>query len=142
MASFRWLAHTLFSGACDFPKGLLGADGLPQSACRIARGRRICPRPIFAGRAAPPQDNPNPESRETLPLLLYHLQRRQPTGNMIEAGVMCTVNLKRRHGNLAGENGSVIGIRLDVREFHRLVEPIMRAPARVLLFQDEVLRNL
>ena len=26
-----WLAHTLFFGGSDFPKGLVGADGSPQS---------------------------------------------------------------------------------------------------------------
>jgi hypothetical protein len=39
--------------------------------------------------------------------------------------------LQRSDGNLARQDGSEIGIRLDVGEFHRLIKPIMRAPSGI-----------
>jgi CelD/BcsL family acetyltransferase involved in cellulose biosynthesis len=40
----------LFYGVCDFPKGLVGADGSSRSACKTARCRRVCPRQTLAER--------------------------------------------------------------------------------------------
>ena len=40
----------LFFGVCDLPKGLVGADGSSQAACKTARNRRVYPRESLAGR--------------------------------------------------------------------------------------------
>jgi hypothetical protein len=53
---------------------------------------------------------------------------------------MRAVNLQRSDGNLARQDGSEIGVGLDLAQFHRLIKPIMRAPARVFMFQDDILR--
>ncbi len=42
--------RSLLLGVCDFPKGPLGAVGPPQSICRIACSKGLCPHQILAGR--------------------------------------------------------------------------------------------
>lgn len=43
MAGMGWLAHTPVLGGLRFPKGLVGADGSPQSVRRTARCPGVCP---------------------------------------------------------------------------------------------------